>query len=70
MSKLKSKKGKVASSVAILNKLQQTLPQTVIVQLYYASVQTLLLTILWYDYKGMPRILLIYKNLNPYKIKR
>ena len=36
-------KGKVACSVEILNKLKQTLPQTVMLQLYYALVHPLLL---------------------------
>ena len=36
-------KGKVERSVEILNKLKQTLPQTVMLQLYYALVHPLLL---------------------------
>ena len=35
--------GKVARSVGILNKLKQTLPQVVMLQLYYAFVHPLLL---------------------------
>ena len=34
---------KVACSVGTLNKLKQTLPQTVMLQLYYALVHVLLL---------------------------
>ena len=40
---IKVMKGKVAHSVGILNKHQQTLPQTVMLQLYYALVHPLLL---------------------------
>ena len=42
-------KGKVARSVGILNKLQQTLPQTVMLLFYYALVHPLLLydIIIW-----------------------
>ena len=52
--------GKVALSEGILNKLQQTLPQTVVLHLYYALAHPLLLYgIILY---GEPRILLIYRN--------
>ena len=40
----------VARLVEILNKLKQTLPQTVMLQLYYALVHPLL--IVWYNYMG------------------
>ena len=51
--------GKVAHSVQILNKLKQTLPQPVMLQLYSALVHPLLLygVIEW-----KPRILLIHRN--------
>ena len=56
---IKVMEGKVVRSVGILNKLKQTLPQTVVLQLYYALVHPLILfmIIVW-----EPRILLIYKN--------
>ena len=51
--------GKVARLVGILNKLKQTLPQTVTLQLYYALVHPLLLySIIIRE----PRILLTYRN--------
>ena len=40
---IKVMEGKVARSLGILNKLKQTLPQTVMLQLYYALVHLLLL---------------------------
>ena len=52
--------GKVARSVRILNKLKQTLPQTVMLQLYYALAYQLLLhgVIIW----GTTHPILIYRN--------
>ena len=46
---IKIMEGKVARSVGILNKQKQTLPQTVMLQLYYALVHLLLLysIIIW-----------------------
>ena len=46
---IKVMEGKVARLVGILNKLKQTLPQTVMLQLYYALVHPLLLygIIIW-----------------------
>ena len=46
---IKVMEGKVGRSVEILNKLKQTLPQTVMLQLYYALVHPLLLygIIIW-----------------------
>ena len=44
--------GKVARSVGILYKLIQTLPQTVMLQLYYALVFSTFVSIVWYNYVG------------------
>ena len=38
LEQIKVMQGKVACSVGILNKLKQTLPQTVMLQLYYALI--------------------------------
>ena len=44
---IKVMNGKGARSVGILNKLKQSLPQTVMLQLYYALVHALLMYVIW-----------------------
>ena len=58
--------GKVARSVAILNKLKQTFPQTVMIQIYYALVHPLAL----YDIIRGGYVFYIDQKLKPLQDQR